>query len=181
MRWSRWRRCWGSEGEFGIGAHEPRRCEPGFGAFFVGEEKWMRILVVVMAVVVGVMGQCVRAAGVETSAVDGVWLLKEAQVHGRRFVDSGWDSVLTVKEGGIVCTHFEGSSASFTGRVVDVGGKTGAWDLDVFGIDMSEMWEGIKYEKSRVSGIYAVAGDEMRVCVRMGGGVGAAGGFCVGG
>ena len=104
----------------------------------------MRIIwIVVMVIVLGMMPGA-RVARAEGGGLDGVWLVKDAQMGGIGQVSRVWESTLTVKEGRFELTHYCGAKVGWKGKVaLGVEGNSRAVDLELEGLVLSEIWVGV--------------------------------------
>ncbi len=101
--------------------------------------------------------------------LNGVWLVRSAEMNNASAVGQAWTSKITIKDGGFTVSHFCGSSKDRKGKfTLDPAATPKTVDLEVDEIDLSELWEGVTYPKCSLRGIYELKNDTLTICLRTG-------------
>ncbi len=103
----------------------------------------------------------------DSLGIEGTWLVESAVLNRRSELSRAWNSKISIKVGTFVVSRFCGSSSDLKGRfVLDPASSPKVFDLNVEEIDLSELWEGLKYSKAFLRGIYKLDGDSLTICFR---------------
>jgi len=102
------------------------------------------------------------------AALDGTWLAEQAESKTGSSISRAWESVFTIKDGKFQVTHFEGSSRPLNGTLTSDPAVPGAIDIKVDEIDLSEIWEGVKYPSCTLPGIYKTDDGHLTICFETG-------------
>src|ERR1700743_846626 len=121
--------------------------------------------IIIGAVLAGAPAGKAYASGM----LDGVWVVKDATIKDTSQVLRAWASTLIVKDRTFELTHYVGGKVGWKGKfLTGMEGNPQKVDLEVEGIDLSEIWEGVNYPAARVRGIFEVKDGELRVCLGLG-------------
>jgi uncharacterized protein (TIGR03067 family) len=107
----------------------------------------------------------VESAPVNAQKLDGVWLVQSAESNRQSCVSQAWTSKITIKAGTFTVSRFCGASSDLHGTfALDTSAATKTFKLIVDEIDLSEIWEGVKYPKCTILGIYKLEDNTLTVC-----------------
>jgi uncharacterized protein (TIGR03067 family) len=103
----------------------------------------------------------------DLSSADGVWVVATAASDKQNRLSEAWFSKITIETGKVAISRFCGSASDLKGTFkLDPTATPNAVDLNVDEIDLSDLWEGVKYPKCTLHGIYKLDGDSLTICVR---------------
>ena len=103
------------------------------------------------------------------TSLDGIWLIQSVHIGKRNLISEGWFSTITIRASTFRMSRFRGSTKDLTGTfTLNRGVSTQSIDLNTDEIDLSDLWEGVKYSTWRWALIYRYDGDSLAIRLHIG-------------